>query len=362
MGVISRISILLLFMSWTGLCLPTDALSDSVVERSTCTSSCKVVRKEWGSLTKAERTSYINAVLCLQKRPSIIPKGLVPGAKSRFDDFVATHINQTLSIHLDGIFLAWHREFVWLYEQALRNECGYTGTQPYWNWALWCNSLSTSPLFDGSATSLSGDGVFEPDQGPYVVGEGETLPHGTGGGCALSGPFQNMTVNMGPFDFSIVFTGVLPSNWTAYNPHCLTRDLNNYISTRYGNQTAIDVLMAKTTIADFQNTMSGADINLGVHGGGHFALGPTLLDFFASPSDPAFYLHHGMIDRVWTLWQAADPANRVNALSGTSTIFNQNTTPNVTLDTVVNWGYLGPPKTLRQLVSVTAGDFCYGYQ
>lgn len=30
--------------------------------------------------------------------------------------------------------------------------------------------------------------------------------------------------------------------------------------------------------------MSGADINLGVHGGGHFSLGPALLDFFASPA------------------------------------------------------------------------------
>ena len=82
-------------------------------------------------MSKSERTSYINAVLCLQKLPSKIPAGVVPGAKSRFDDFTATHINQTLSIHLDGIFLSWHREFVWLYEQALQNECGYKGTQPY---------------------------------------------------------------------------------------------------------------------------------------------------------------------------------------------------------------------------------------
>ena len=83
-----------------------------------------------GSLSTTERAEYIDAVLCLQRLPSIIPEGLVPGAKSRFDDFVATHINQTLSIHLDGIFLSWHREFVWLYEKALQEECGYQGTQP----------------------------------------------------------------------------------------------------------------------------------------------------------------------------------------------------------------------------------------
>jgi len=54
----------------------------------------------------------------------------VPGARSRFDDFVATHINQTLAIHYTGNFLAWHRYYTWLYEEALRNECGYTGNQP----------------------------------------------------------------------------------------------------------------------------------------------------------------------------------------------------------------------------------------
>jgi tyrosinase len=37
----------------------------------------------------------------------------------------------TLSVHFSGIFLAWHRNFVWLWEQALRNECNYAGYQPY---------------------------------------------------------------------------------------------------------------------------------------------------------------------------------------------------------------------------------------
>lgn len=46
----------------------------------------------------------------------------------------------------------------------------------------------------------------------------------------------------------------------------LKRDLNNYIATRYGNQTAVDILMATPDIEIFQNTMLGADINLGVHG------------------------------------------------------------------------------------------------
>jgi tyrosinase len=325
-----------------------------------CTPANTRVRKEWGSLTKLERTQYINAVHCMQTLPSKLDPAVVPGAKHRQDDFVATHINKTLSIHLDGIFLSWHRNFVWLWETALIEECGYQGAQPYWNWALWCDDLAASPLFDGSATSLSGDGVYEPDQGPYIVGGGATLPHGTGGGCVTSGPFVNQTTNLGPFAFDLVFSG-LPSNWTAYSPHCLSRDLNNYIASRYGNQTAIDILMNTTTIASFQDTMSGVDINLGVHGGGHFSIGLGLQDFFASPADPAFFLHHGMIDRVWALWQGIGEG-RVWELSGTSTIFNGNSTPPVTLETLQDWGVLAEgTRETWSLLQVGEEGFCYRY-
>lgn len=45
-----------------------------------------------------QREDYVGAVLCLQSAPSLYA-GQVPGAKSRFDDFVATHQAQTNHIH-----------------------------------------------------------------------------------------------------------------------------------------------------------------------------------------------------------------------------------------------------------------------
>jgi hypothetical protein len=66
------------------------------------TSSCDIskapVRKEWLSLSDEEKIAYTNAVKCLMDKPSI-SGAAIPGAKSRFDDFVGVHINQTLSIH-----------------------------------------------------------------------------------------------------------------------------------------------------------------------------------------------------------------------------------------------------------------------
>jgi len=66
------------------------------------TTSCKLgtaaVRKEWLSLSDDEKIAYTDAVKCLMDKPSI-SGAAIPGAKSRFDDFVGVHINQTLSIH-----------------------------------------------------------------------------------------------------------------------------------------------------------------------------------------------------------------------------------------------------------------------
>lgn len=64
----------------------------------TCNTKTGYIRTEWSTLKDTQKTAYINAVLCLQSKPSI-SGSLAPGAKSRYDDFVATHANQTLTIH-----------------------------------------------------------------------------------------------------------------------------------------------------------------------------------------------------------------------------------------------------------------------
>jgi tyrosinase len=39
-------------------------------------------------------------VKCIRSKPSVFPAGQVPGSKSVYDDFIAVHLNQTLTIHL----------------------------------------------------------------------------------------------------------------------------------------------------------------------------------------------------------------------------------------------------------------------
>ena len=56
----------------------------SPMPRATCTNP--VVRKEWGAATAAERTSYLDAVLCLATKKSRIRL-----STTLYDDFAYVH-------------------------------------------------------------------------------------------------------------------------------------------------------------------------------------------------------------------------------------------------------------------------------
>ena len=105
---------------------------------------------------------------------------------------------------------------------------------------------------------------------------------------------------------------------------------------------------------------------IGVHGGGHYTLGGDPGDdVFTSPGDPAFYLHHGMIDRVWWIWQMMSPEERQSsskAIAGTRTFLNTPPSANGTLDDQIEFGYAaGPARPIRDLLSTVQGPFCYVY-
>ena len=220
---------------------------------------------------------------------------------------------------------------------------------------------------------MSGNGAPVPNQGNVVLGGNGLpeilLPPGTGGGCVTSGPFKDMTVNLGPVALGLTDgTSIGNGNGLAYNPRCLKRDLTDAINRRFANATSVvDNILRPTDIYDFQMTMQGypGSGDIGIHGGGHYAMGGDPgRDVFTSPSDPLFYLHHGMIDRVWWIWQLLDREPRTGAegLSGTGTFLNEPPSANTTLDTVIDLGYAGgAPLPMRDLMSTTDGPFCYIY-
>lgn len=199
-------------------------------------------------LSIAEREDYISAVQCLQRLPPKTPSSVSPGARSRFDDFLTVHIQQTPSIHNTANFLGWHRYYVWQYEKALREECGYKGFQPYWNWNREVADPTKSAMFNGNATSLSGNSP-------------------SSGACVTSGPFKDMAVNLGP------------GASLKYNPRCLKRDISASQAQACTADKTLSLIKNSPTIGRFQDTMQGIP---GVHAGGHFTIGgdPGSVCFF----------------------------------------------------------------------------------
>ena len=295
-------------------------------------------------LTKRERRKYIAAVQCLGKIEAKTSLSEAPGVRRRYDDFIAAHINQTFTIHSTGNFLGWHRFLVWTYEQTLRNECGYDGYQPYYNWPKWSDDPASSPALDGSDTSMSGNGELgcteqkgygiPDDVAPSIV-----IPHGEGGGCIKSGPFKDFGINLGP-----VFSGLnceppnpinnasdpaqAPLLGLGYNPRCLKRDISPWTSRQWSNDKEVVSLLECKTIYCFWAQMQGgipafANGFMGVHTAGHFTIaGDPGSDFAASNGDPYFYLHHAQIDRVWWMWQNQQPWQRTNEIYGTITFLD----------------------------------------
>ena len=336
------------------------------------------------TLKDNEKKDYIEAVLCLQRLPSKADPTVIPGARTRWDDFNSIHITKSKGlnernggIHLvvsilpslcilaiiltrsltQGHFLPWHRYLIITYEKALREECGYKGAQPYWNWSLDTEpgmDIRDSPVFD-PVTGFGGNGeagVPPPPAAPGIF----TLPGGTGGGCVQDGPFVKLTLNIGPGES------------LTYNPHCVSRSLNPTMG-RYLNYSNIAPLAKATTFKEFDYiteatpTSLNQSVPITFHGAGHWAIGGGQDYLYSSNSDPLFYLHHTFIDSLWWAWQLADPSSRFLDISGPQIPFTSE--PQVTLDFPIDLGWARPAIPISRVMDVTKGNKggigCYEY-
>ncbi|XMA10487.1 hypothetical protein WAI453_003278 [Rhynchosporium graminicola] len=301
--------------------------------RTTCTQDTLAIRKEYGDLTNYEKDDYVKAVLCLQSTPSKLSATQYPGAKSRYDDFIVVHINMTHGVHDTASFLAWHRYYVWAYETALRSECGYKGYQPYWNWGKYPDP-SLSPIFNGDAHSMGGNGEAVSHKG-YNLGMANVMvPAGKGGGCVKTGPFASMTVNLGPLagamDAALNIKKNPRSDGYGYKPRCLRRDVNDYFVSQYLRpQDIANQITSSKDIESFQKSLQyDTTAAFSLHTGGHFSIwGDPGGDFYVSPGEPVFWLHHGQVDRQWWIWQNQDPANRVQQYKGGTIMMQSNSPP-----------------------------------
>ncbi|KAI1859674.1 uncharacterized protein JN550_011869 [Neoarthrinium moseri] len=251
------------------------AVAAETGRRAKCT--VKVVRKPWDMLTSKERSAYIDAELCLMAAPSQLN---IPGTETRWDDLHWNHIVQANFIHDVGQFLPWHRYYIAIHGDLLRNECGYTGPLPYWD-----------ETADSALPSSESASIFQPDAfGGNGVGSGPQK-------YIADGPFANSTLHLKRL-------GVAPADYKIY------RDLNARTLIG-GAQATIDACFQISTYTAAWECWAGLP-----HSSGHGATGGLMVDVVLSPGDPVFYLHHGWLDAMWWKWQSLDLPNRLKDMGG----------------------------------------------
>jgi tyrosinase len=330
--------------------------------KAQCNQQNVVLRRSWDDLGESDRAKYIKAVKCLANKPTRIPKSKAPGAVNRLDDYTYIHINQTNFIHISGLFLTWHRKFIWSYEKDLRDECGYTGYLPYWDWSKHAHDQSQSPVFSGGPTGFGGNGKYIPHQATNDTLPGVPEPvaitrdAGSGGGCIKDGAFKDFSISLGP---------VAPANnppsdpfGLRGNPRCLKRD---FLQEKSGANLTYATVAKQLAAPDFATFRLAFDLS--VHKSAHEYAGGDLYDFYSSPNDPVFFLLHSQLDRLWTIWQAQDYDTRTDAMDGTETLLNLPPSANVTLDTKLKMGVAaGGDVRVGDTTSAIDGPyFCYMY-
>ncbi|KAI1382841.1 Di-copper centre-containing protein [Hypoxylon trugodes] len=352
-------------------------LADKIAagKNNNCTLETAAVRREWSDLSEEQRIEYVAAVTCLMNKPTTVDTTRFPGANSRYDDFVAYHMTHAMQLHDNLHLFGAHKYYVYQFEKALREECGYTGYQPYMNYDRYADDPENSPLLNGNASSLGGNGKLDPSY-KGVPQPGRTpniIASGGGGGCVTEGPFSEMVVSLGPTSMSMGSN--LPKNpksdGTGKNPRCLRRDINKNALMGARADRAYHLINENDNMDNFYNELLGTPpprndpYPWGIHTAGHYvaAVDPGG-DPMTSPGDPLFYFHHTALDRLWWIWQMQDPENRLYAIPNVNMTMPMHKRADDPHKTIVDLEWLGPPINLLEThdqLGGNGGAFCYVY-
>ncbi|EME40254.1 hypothetical protein DOTSEDRAFT_137456 [Dothistroma septosporum NZE10] len=314
-----------------------------------CTKQNIAVRKEWSDLSPDMRRSFISACHCMANLPAKSSKSFAPGARNRWDDFVAAHIKVWRDIHFSVWNTIWHRQFVWIMEQALRQECGYDGWMPYFDWSRYLDGPpEKNPLFDGSDTSVSGDGDHRSETCSFVT----------------SGPFSNWTVNLGPVPGTQNCIENPSQDGLAYNPRPLERAFNNEMMQNMTYEKVAETILNVETMQEWVLRIEARGI--GLHAMPHVWMGGLQGNIPGSTGDCWFFLHHCMLDRVWSFWQMQDPSKRLYEIPSDQSEFDPFRTgwgpvPPLSLQSTIHISDVFEEVKVQDVMSTTQGQFCYMY-
>jgi len=214
-------------------------------------------------------------------------------------------------IHLTGQFLPWHRYYTYYFESVLINKCGYKGTTPYWDWTLDEADMFNSAFFDNSSHGVGGWGDPNNDYQIYTGGFKDVVrtypnPHHIRRNFSIL-PFTN-------------------PDGAAISPFALAPDAPppqpDYLANTGMTKANVDFIVSSFQ-GDFINFQTYFEGTNGTHVGAHVIVGGDMSGYCSNgakppacyagskwtPNDPLFFMHHAMVDKIWSDWQNKHPDN-----------------------------------------------------
>ncbi|GAB1611242.1 putative tyrosinase-like protein tyr-1, partial [Argonauta hians] len=216
------------------------------------------VRKEYRQLTEQERSDFHRSINLLKQDTSIAP--------NVFDSIAALHTGSTAyNAHNGPTFLLWHRIYVKMMEDALRQKVPSV-TIPFWD-----------PTLDSSLSNIRDSILWT-----------ENLM-GTINGFVTKGPFANWKTPAGNLVRNGGFRGDLP---TRRN---------------------IEDVLNRTRLSEISEPNANEQYNFEfMHDNMHISIGGHVGAIATSPMDPVFWLIHSFVELVHTRFNENQRRNNVD--------------------------------------------------
>ena len=107
--------------------------------------------------------------------------------------------------------------------------------------------------------------------------------------------------------------GFTPTVTLLGGPHTVTRNISAF--SNLPGVGAVTGALNRTSAHSFGQTIEG------IHNSGHVWVGGSMGNIYSAPADPAFWMHHAEIDRIWFQWQATHPGLHP-ALTGAAAVMD----------------------------------------